>query len=351
MAVDIGERELRPGVRPLAANESPRTLGPAREVEVPGDLDVPVGAFAAVLIARRNPDGVGDLEDRGPDRFGQVIADRGAHGAVSAPVQQLVARTGTVDAQQDLDRLDVRRGDLLKRGVGDRDLVGGGVRAGVPRAQLAAQRFAGLIAVGQHRVKAEAALEVALGALLVRMARDKRRVQVDVELLGRPDQLPRARARHGVRRRQPLKPARVTRDPVDHPKRRRGRRDLPEQHLLITERTKVRQAVPAVGEHHRQVADHAALVVARTPALQIGQLARQRPREPRLLGDLSEQRAARVRHQALSARRDFYGNPAPIVRHLQGDPPKLDLRPSARRRIPARADSQAAPATGAATAS
>jgi hypothetical protein len=39
------------------------------------------------------------------------------------------------------------------------DLVVGGVRAGIPRAQLAAKGLTGLIAMGQHRVKAEVALE------------------------------------------------------------------------------------------------------------------------------------------------------------------------------------------------
>ncbi len=57
---------------------------------------------------------------------------------------------------------------------------------GVAWAQFAAQRLAGLIAVGEHRVKAVAALEVPLGALLLGVASDQRGVEIDVELRRRP---------------------------------------------------------------------------------------------------------------------------------------------------------------------
>jgi hypothetical protein len=40
----------------------------------------------------------------------------------------LVKVTGRVDAQQDLDLLDVLEGDLIERVLSDRDLVGGAVR-------------------------------------------------------------------------------------------------------------------------------------------------------------------------------------------------------------------------------
>ena len=200
-------------------------------------------------------------------------------------------------------------------------------------------------------MKAEAALERAGRALLLRMARDQRRVRVDVDPGRSARQLPRARARDAMRGPETLKAVGVTRDPVDHPERRRRRRDLPEQQALVLKSAEVRQAVPAVGEHHRQIPDHAPKVVAGPPRLQIAKAQRQRPRQPRLVGHPREQRAARVRHQALSVRRDFYGNPAPIVRHLQGDPPKLILQASRTRRIPAQADSKAAPVPGAAAAS
>jgi len=183
------------------------------------------------------------------------------------------------------------------------------------------------------------------------MSRQQRRVEVDVQPRGCPGQLPGARPRATVSSPQPLEAVGVTGDPVDHPKRRRARRDLPKQRLLIAERAQIGQAVAAVGEHHRQVTHDAAHVVAGLTRLEIAKAQRQRPRQPRLVGDLGQQRAARVRHQARSVRRHFYGYPAPIVRHLQGDPPESVLQASTPRRIPAQADGSAAPTIGAAAAS
>jgi len=159
VTVVIGERELRARVRALAAHEHARPLWPAGQVEAVGDLcDLPVGARAAVLLDRANPVLSGDPQDRGTDRLGQVIADREADAPLPAPVQELVAGAGAIDAQQQLDVLDQSFGDLLKRVLGHGDLVGGGVRAGVARAQLSGQCLAGLIAVGEHPMKAVAAL-------------------------------------------------------------------------------------------------------------------------------------------------------------------------------------------------
>ena len=80
-----------------------------------GDLaDLPVGARAAVLIERRNPGAVGDLEDRGAHSLAQFVADGELDPALAGPVQQIVALTGGVDAQQQLDVLDVLDGYLLR---------------------------------------------------------------------------------------------------------------------------------------------------------------------------------------------------------------------------------------------
>jgi hypothetical protein len=55
---------------------------------------------------------------------------------------------------------------------------------------------------------------------------------------------------------------------------------------LVADRTEVGQAVAAVGEHDRQIADHAAAVVAAGALLQRGELAGERPREAGPVGDL-----------------------------------------------------------------
>jgi hypothetical protein len=113
MPVVVGEAQLGTGVRTLAAHDHPRIRRPAGQVEGIGDLgDLPVGALGAVLIERCNPGILGQIEDCGPDRLGEVIADRVADAALAAPVQQLVRCARAVDAQQDLDLLDVLCGDL-----------------------------------------------------------------------------------------------------------------------------------------------------------------------------------------------------------------------------------------------
>lgn len=79
-------------------------------------------------------------------------------------------------------------------------------------------------------------------------------------------------------------------------------------------------------------------------------LARQRPCQADPISDPGEQTAARMRHQTGSVRRNFYLHQTPIACHLQGDPPESELQASRTRRIPAQADSPAAPVPGAATA-
>ena len=111
-------------------------------------------------------------------------------------------------------------------------------------------------------------------------------------------------------------------------KRGRVRRDRPEQRVLITHRPEIGEAIAAVGEHHRQVAHHAPGIVPGLTLLQTRQAHRQRPGEPALIGDLRQQRAARMRHKPFSVRRDFYRDVAAIALHLQGDPPEPVLGPS-----------------------
>lgn len=132
-----------------------------------------------------------------------------------------------------------------------------------------------------------------------------------------------------VSRPQHLQPLPVTGDPIDEPKRRRGRRDITEQRLLIAERPQVGQTVPTIGEHHRKVTNHAALIMPGPPLLEVGQLQRQRARQPGLLGDAGQQSAARMRHQPLSVRRDNYLEIAAITLHPQGDLLSTRTGPSA----------------------
>jgi len=67
---------------------------------------------------------------------------------------------------------------------------------------------------------------------------------------------------------QPVQAIGIAGDLVDHAKRRRRRRHVTEQDRLIAQRANVGQAVAAVGEHHRQIANHAAAIMAARAQLQ-----------------------------------------------------------------------------------
>jgi hypothetical protein len=97
---------------------------------------------------------------------------------------------------------------------------------------------------------------------------------------------------------------------------------LPEQIGLIAHRTQIRQTIAAIGEHHRQIADHAPRIVPAIVLAQPRERVRQRRRQPNPISDPSQQAAAGMRDQARSVRRDFYRETAPIAHHLQGEPPE-----------------------------
>jgi hypothetical protein len=170
------------------------------------------------------------------------------------------------------------------------------------------------------------------------MAPDQRRVDVERGLRGPDAELPRALACPCAGGAHRFEQRRLRGDPVEHPKRRRVGGHPPEQRLLISDRAQIAKAVAAVGEHHRQVAHHPTRIVTAGALAHPGQAVRQRPREPCLVGHLRQQRAARVRDQPVSVRRDFYGETAAITLHPQGDPPEPGLRPSNSRILPAQPD-------------
>lgn len=187
-------------------------------------------------------------------------------------------------------------------------------------------------------------------ALLLGVRVDQRRVDIDHDPVRSHPKIPRPLPRTRPGRPEHVKQRGIAGDPVDQPKRRRVRCDRPEQRLLITHRAQVRQAVPAIGEHHREIPNHPTGIVTPTPLAHPRQRQRQLAGEADPVSDLAEQRSPRVRDQTLSVRRDIYRETAPIALHLQGEPPEQILRTSNTHRIAAQADSSAAPTTGAATA-
>jgi hypothetical protein len=180
---------------------------------------------------------------------------------------------------------------------------------------------------------------------------NQRGVDVDHDPVRPNACLPGGLACPRTRRAQRREQVRIGSDRVDHTKRRRVGGDRPEQRALVANRAQIREAVATVGEHHRQVAHHAARIVPAAPLADRRERSRQRISQPEPIGRLGQQRRTGVRDQSVSVRRHIYGQPAPIALHPQGDPPEPGLRALTTRRIPAQADSPAAPTIGAAATS
>ena len=116
--------------------------------------------------------------------------------------------------------------------------------------------------------------------LLLRMRGDQRRVDVDRQPLRRAVQLPEPRPRPGVRVTDASSSPGV--DAIRSTVRNAVESDAtdPNSDVLITDRAQVRDALAAVGEHHREIADHPTRVMTTTPLLDARQTHRQRAREP-----------------------------------------------------------------------
>ena len=213
------------------------------------------------------------------------------------------------------------------------------------------QRLVRLVQIRQHRVKTKPGAIVHRRAFLLGMRVDQRRVDIDHYPLRPHPQAPRPIARRRTRAAQRIKQCRLAPDPIDQPERRRVRSDRTEQRLLIPDRPKIRQAIAAVGEHHREIPNHPAWVMPPATLPNADQRNRKIAGEPHPVSDLAEQRHPGMGDQTLSVRRDIYREIAPIALHLQGEPPEQILRTSNTHRITAQADSSAAPTIGAATAS
>ena len=255
-----------------------------------------------------------------------------------------VRRAGRIGSHEDLDRLELLGGYLRERPVDHGHVIGGGVRPGVPRAQHHRERLPRLIRIRAERVEPVPVLVVPGRPLLLGVRGDQRRVHIDRKPAGRTVQLPEPLACAGVRRAQRVQHPRLRRDPVEHPERGRVRRDRPEQRVLLPDRPEIRDALAAVGQHHREIGDHPAGIMTTTPPFDPRQPARHSAREPELVRDLPEQRGPRVRHQPRSVRRDFYRYRASVTHHPQGETSKLGIQDFSNPKNPCRAGRSRAPA-------
>ena len=231
--------------------------------------------------------------------------------------------------------LEVLGGDLLEREREHLEVVGRRVRPGAALAQDARERLAG-------------AVEQSSGW------KPKPRFQSG----SRPAS--RSGCSRGGSRRQGRSPAVRRRPPrpvrVRWPERRASRRALlprprppprarpsarrsPSRRArLLAQGAEVREAVAAIGEAQRKVAQNPPAVVAARALAGIGEGLGEGACQPEAIGQLGDQRGPRAGHQSVSVRGDFYLPETAVLCHPQGDPPGRGLRTSTPRILPAQED-------------
>jgi hypothetical protein len=122
----------------------------------------------------------------------------------------------------------------------------------------------------------------------------------------------------GARRRQPGQAQLVTSDPLHHPPGGRGRGHRAEQLRLVAQHRQVGKAVPTVGQHHRQVSQHPARVVAMPWRLATAGPPRQRGRQPEPVGQLGKQRRPGMADHTVAVAGDFEAGTRVGSLHPQG---------------------------------
>ncbi len=207
-------------------------------------------------------------------------------------VQPGLGGAGTVAADQDRRAVPMLVGDLGERLVGDLDVVGGGVRPGVPGPEHPGQRFVGVVQPGQQGVIAKSVLERGRSLRLLRMAGHQAGVEVDHQTRhGDPgaDQGGDRTARLGAEQPGPFTrdgPGPLQRvqpgglDPVQYPPGRRGRGDRPEQAGLVAQHRQIRDRLTAIGQQHRQIGQHPTRCVRRPASTALAGRGVERLRQP-----------------------------------------------------------------------
>ncbi len=315
MAVGVAEGELGARVGALAAADRPRALWPAGKDEIQLSHEGAL-ALGAVLAHGRRPGALGRGEDRRPHQRGEVTADRKRALHLDHGLKEGVRGPGRVGAHQDRGRLVLAHlaRQLSARVHEHADVIGGGVGGGVAGVQDTCERLAGGVQIAEQRVKAEAARVGGGDALLLRVRGHQGGVDVEDDLVRARTRRPGARSGARSGRSDAIEVLGVDRG--DHTPGGRVRGDCAVQIDLIAQRPQVRQAVAAVGEHHRQVAQDPPGIVGR------GGLSGRRHRraevvcQPEPVGQLDEQRAAGVRHHCGGVRHDLYLLLARPTRHL-----------------------------------
>ena len=147
-----------------------------------------------------------------------------------------VGGAADVGAGEDL-AIELFGGQLLERQLQNREVIGGGVGAGVAGTKQPGERLAGLVEVAEQGVKAKGALVGAGGALLLGVRGEDRRVDVEGDRRGPGAGLPSSRPGGGAGRADCIEQTGV--DRLHHPVGGALGGDAPEQHLLPAQHPEV----------------------------------------------------------------------------------------------------------------
>jgi hypothetical protein len=130
--------------------------------------------------------------------------------------------------------------------------------------------------------------------------------------------LPGTPAGLGTRRPQPGQAQLVGGDLLHHPPGGRGRGDRAEQLRLVAQHRQVAQAVPTIGQHHRQVPQHPARVMAVPPGLAAAGPPRKRGGQLEPVGQFDQQRRPGMADHTLAVAGDFEAGTRVGSLHPQG---------------------------------
>jgi hypothetical protein len=167
-----------------------------------------------------------------------------------------------------------------------------------------------------QRVETESALAVRRSTLLLGVALDKLRVEVERDPRWAHSQHPRLLAGSAARRadRRQLPGAQG----VQQPRRGRMRSNSAEQVGLVSERAEIRDAITAIDQHRCEIDHGPAGIVDRLAREQVRQPHRQLTLKPQPSGQLRHERRPRPRHQrALISANSKRSDPAAML-HPQG---------------------------------
>ena len=241
-----------------------------------------------------------------------MVTDHEAHLTLPAGLDEPVRPAGRVGPHDHLGlgRIDRQLGQRI---VQHGDVIGGGPRPGVTRAQQPGERFTGGVEIGQQRMEPEPTLVGRRRLFFLRVGVDQRGVKIDHVEPGVGTRRPRPTSRLGTSSLDPFQRRLIDRFQAA-PHRGVGSH-LTEQAWLVAQHRQIRDRLTAIGQHHRHVGQHPATIMTTTTLPGRRHRHRQRPAQPDRVSHISEQsRPDMIRHTR-AATSDLQPRPPTITLH------------------------------------